>query len=122
MGARNNIHIYPDRTSTPITIYAHWGGDHLRIAAHQGIMQAHDRWHDQQYATRIIMHTILNNICDEHSSTGAGIALGLNSTDQDIEYLPIHINVPNQVVLIGDWSWTFSEYNELFNQQLGANK
>lgn len=112
MGDRSSIIIrqHDFGNDQGIEIYGHWAGTDIVNNLPKAITRARDRWDDESYFTRIIIHNILEDIAVANSSLGCGIEITDNyqiSNHADLEYNPVIIDRVNQQVLIGQNIFSF---------------
>lgn len=111
MGDRSSIIIRQHSCDNKgIEIYGHWAGIDIVNNLPKAITRARDRWDDESYFTRIIIHNILEDIAVANSSLGCGIKITDNyqiSNHADLEYNPVIIDHVNRQVKIGQNIFSF---------------
>lgn len=93
-----------------IEIYGNWAGVEIVNNLPKSIARARDRWNDEPYFTRIVIHNILEDIAVANSSIGCGIGITDNykiSKHADLQYNPVIIDRVNRQVLIGQNIFSF---------------
>ena len=103
MGTRSQVFM----VNSGVYLYQHWDGYNLPLEV-QEALKLKARWNDEEYLTRIIFETMLENQSDK--TTGFGIGTIQHS---DIEWL-VEINAENQSIKISRWGWLEEKgYGEL---------
>lgn len=95
MGDRAVAGIKADSKSPIIFMYRQWGGsDQNEIFAH-ALEKARPRWHDDSYATRIMLSQMVGD--DWSGELGYGIYVGGNAHGADYNYILV-ANLETQMV------------------------
>jgi hypothetical protein len=105
MGDRANIEIREGEKS--FFFYSHWGGCDLPKTLQEGLSLGRPRWDDHPYLSRIIFCRMIRDNVDE--LTGFGISAERVGDEYDV----LAVDMDEKKVIVGDYSWTFSEYCEI---------
>jgi hypothetical protein len=87
MGDRGNVFITSttsdewkatEQIQLGIYVYLHWGGYDMPERVRSAIRHARERWHDDQYLTRILIDQITREERDQMIGAGVGLSMGDN--------------------------------------------
>ena len=99
MGDRANFGFRQSNGDT-IYLYGHWAGFEMMARLADAIIAANSRWHDESYATRIAISTMIGDEWDQEY--GWGIATYVGDNEHSI---PI-VDWNSQTVTLYPHDWT----------------
>ena len=111
MGDRANVVVHQNSYGEdfpPVYLYTHSGGSFL-LSDVQEALRRKLRWSDHSYLTRIIFDQMTKG--HQGSETGHGISTSPPDNEHDL----IHVNVGQQEVTVGGYTWSFVEFVEATN-------
>jgi len=112
MGDRANVCVKEDSKDKGVFLYTHWGGAELPRDL-QIALTKRWRWTDPQYLTRIIFDVMTEGQHGVETGYGIGTSCG------DGEDRVLELDVEEQTVSRGGRVWTFEEYVNLTQEQIG---
>lgn len=99
MGNRANFGFRQGNGDT-IFLYSHWGGENMMARLADAIIAANPRWHDESYATRIAISTMIGE--EWNQEYGWGIATYIGDNEHSV---PVVEWCTQRVILYPhDWS------------------
>ncbi len=100
MGDRGNVAVKTDPGKDPVVVYTHWQGSNLPMYVAAAVAVAEPRWDDPSYASRVIVHNLLNYVASPEEPAGSGINVGVIT---DNSHPIIVVDVPeNRVFVISE--------------------
>jgi hypothetical protein len=116
MGDRANFGLKQSDGNT-IFLYSHWGGEGMMDTLANALAVARPRWHDEGYATRIIISQIIGS--DWREETGYG--LYINEIPDNEHSIPV-VDFVSQTVSLYEASWSipFVQENPKFTMPFEA--
>jgi hypothetical protein len=112
MGDRANVRVQENHAGDGVYLYTHWCGTELPVTV-QRALKRRLWWTDASYLARIVFCGMVAGV--EEEETGYGISQNVGDGDDRI----LVLNVPEQVVRVGRRTYTFEEFVNLPEEQVG---
>ena len=120
MGDRANFGFRQSNGDT-IYLYGHWAGFEMMARLADAIIAANPRWHDESYATRIAISTMIGDEWDQEYGWGISTRIGDNEHSipvVDWEFQAVHL-YPHDWTNGMDWDnpkfiMTFQQFLDKF--------